>query len=75
MCYVLSKTIMTGRNVGSAAKVVDPQTGAWQVSVHFKNNDFVDKIGTKLVGKNVAIVLDHVVYSAPVIREQSRRPT
>ena len=73
-CYVLSKTIMTGRNVGSASKVVDPQSGAWQVSVHFKNNEFVDKIGTKLVGKNVAIVLDHVVYSAPVIREQITTP-
>jgi preprotein translocase subunit SecD len=73
-CYVLSKTIMTGRNVGSASKVVDPQNGAWQVSVHFKNNEFVDKIGTKLVGKNVAIVLDHVVYSAPVIREQITTP-
>ncbi len=73
-CYVLSKTIMTGRNVGSAAKEVDSQTGAWQVSVHFKNNEFVDKIGTKLVGKNVAIVLDHVVYSAPVIQEQITTP-
>jgi preprotein translocase subunit SecD len=74
VCYVLSKTIMTGRNVGSADKVVDPQTGAWEVSVHFKNNEFVDKIGTKLVGKNVAIVLDHVVYSAPVIQEQITTP-
>ncbi len=74
VCYVLSKTIMTGRNVGSASKEVDPQTGAWQVSVHFKNNEFVEKIGTKLVGKNVAIALDHVVYSAPVIQEQITTP-
>jgi preprotein translocase subunit SecD len=74
VCYVLSSTIMTGRNVGTASKEVDPQTGAWQVSVHFKNNEFVDKIGTKLVGKNVAIVLDHVVYSAPVIQEQITTP-
>ncbi len=74
VCYVLSKTIMTGRNIGSADKTVDPQTGAWQVSVHFKNNEFVDKIGTKLVGQNVAIALDHVVYSAPVIKEQITTP-
>ncbi len=70
VCYVLSNTIMTGRNVGSAEKAVDPRSGVWQVNVHFKNNEFVDKIGTKLVGKYVAIVLDHVVYSAPQIREQ-----
>jgi len=74
VCYVLSQTIMTGRNVGSASKAVDPQTGAWEVNVHFKNNEFVDKIGTKLVGKNVAIVLDHVVYSAPVIQETITTP-
>ena len=43
VCYVLSQTIMTGRNVGSASKTVDPQSGAWQVSVHFKNNEFVDQ--------------------------------
>ena len=42
--------------------------------MHFKNNEFVDKIGTKLVGQNVAIALDHVVYSAPVIREQITTP-
>jgi preprotein translocase subunit SecD len=74
VCYVLGPTIMTGRNVGSADKTVDPQSGAWQVTVHFKNNEFVDKIGTKLVGQNVAIVLDHVVYSAPVIKEQITTP-
>ncbi len=66
-CYALGPTIMTGRNVGSATAVVNQTTAAWQVDVHFKNNDFVTKIATPYVGKNVAIELDGVVQSAPTI--------
>jgi preprotein translocase subunit SecD len=68
-CYVLSDTIMTGKNISSATAEIG-QSGGWQVTVHFKNSEFADKIGTKMVGQNVAIVLDHIVYSAPTIQEQ-----
>lgn len=66
-CYVLGPTILLGNNVGSATAVVDPTTAAWTVNVHFKNNDFVTKVATPYVGKQVAIVLDGVVQSAPTI--------
>jgi preprotein translocase subunit SecD len=66
-CYVLGPTIMTGRNVGTATAVVNPNTAAWEVNVHFKNNDFVTKVATPYVNQEVAIELDGVVQSAPKI--------
>lgn len=65
-CYVMSKTIMTGKNVGTARAEIG-QTGGWQVALQFKNDDFANKIGQPLAGQPVAIVLDHIVYSAPTI--------
>jgi preprotein translocase subunit SecD len=67
ICYALGPTILTGRNVGSAEAIVNPTSAAWEVNVHFKNNDFVQKVATPYVGKNVAIELDGVVQSAPKI--------
>jgi preprotein translocase subunit SecD len=66
-CYLLDPTILTGRGVGTATAVVNPTTAAWEVNVHFKNNDFVTKVATPYVGKQVAIELDGVVQSAPTI--------
>jgi preprotein translocase subunit SecD len=66
-CYLLGPTIMTGRNIGAATAVVN-SNGAWQVDVTFKNNDFVTKVATPNVGKQVAIVLDGIVQSAPTIQ-------
>ncbi len=66
-CYSLGATILTGRNVGTATAVVNPTTAAWEVNVHFKNNDFVTKIATPYVKQQVAIELDGVVQSAPTI--------
>ncbi len=67
VCYILGPTLLTGRSIGTAQAVIDPQTGQWIVNVHFKNNDFVDKVATPNVGKEVAIALDQEVQSAPVI--------
>jgi preprotein translocase subunit SecD len=69
LCYLLGPTLLTGRNIGSAAAVVNTSSGQWQVDVHFKDNDFVSKVATPDVGKQVAIVLDGVVQSAPTIQE------
>lgn len=66
-CYLLGPTIMTGRNVGKAEAVVNSSSGEWQVDVTFKNDDFVKKVAGPYVGKQVAIVLDGVVQSAPSI--------
>jgi preprotein translocase subunit SecD len=68
-CYLLDPTILTGRNVGTASAVVNPTTAAWEVNVHFKNDDFVTKVATPYVGKQVAIELDGVVQSAPTINQ------
>ncbi len=67
VCYLLGATILTGRNVGTASAVVNTQTAAWEVNVHFKNNDFVTKVATPYVNQQVAIELDGVVQSAPTI--------
>ncbi len=66
-CYALGPTILTGRNVGTATAVVDTSTAAWIVNVHFKNDDFVKKVATAYVNKQVAIELDGIVQSAPTI--------
>jgi preprotein translocase subunit SecD len=66
LCYVLGPTLLTGKNIGSAKKFLD-QTNGWQVNVGFKNDDFVKKIAGPYVNKNVAIVLDGIVQSAPNI--------
>jgi preprotein translocase subunit SecD len=67
-CYLLGPTILTGRNIGSATAVVNTSSGAWQVNVNFKNNDFVNKVAQPNVGKQVGIVLDGIVQSAPTIQ-------
>jgi preprotein translocase subunit SecD len=66
-CYLLGPTILTGRGIGSATAIVNTTTGQWQVDVHFKNNDFVTKVASPNVNKQVAIVLDGIVQSAPKI--------
>jgi preprotein translocase subunit SecD len=67
VCYLLGPTVLNGKNVGSADKVVNPENGEWIVNVHFKNNDFVTKVAQPYVNKQVAIVLDQEVVSAPTI--------
>jgi preprotein translocase subunit SecD len=66
-CYVLGPAIVTGKSVGSANTEYDSNSSQFVTNIHFKNNDFLDKIAGPLVGKNVAIELDGVVQSAPTI--------
>ncbi|MDQ1386055.1 MAG: preprotein translocase subunit SecD [Actinomycetota bacterium] len=68
-CYLLGPTILTGRNVGTASATVNSTSAAWEVNVHFKNDDFVKKVAQPYVGKQVAIELDGVVQSAPNINQ------
>ncbi|MDQ1467314.1 MAG: preprotein translocase subunit SecD, partial [Actinomycetota bacterium] len=65
-CYFVGPTLLTGRRVSTAKAQYNGSTG-WVVNVTFKGNDFVDKIAGPEVGKEVAIVLDGVVQSAPKI--------
>jgi preprotein translocase subunit SecD len=66
-CYVLGAAIVTGKSVGSSSVIYDSTSSQWAANVHFKNNDFLDKIAGPLVNKQVAIELDGVVQSAPTI--------
>jgi preprotein translocase subunit SecD len=66
-CYVLGPAVVTGKSIGSAKTLYDSTSGQWSTNVHFKNNDFLTKIAGPYVNKEVAIELDGVVQSAPVI--------
>ena len=68
-CYLLGPTILTGRNVGTASAIVNSTSAAWEVNVHFKNDDFVKKVAVPYVQKQVAIELDGIVQSAPTINQ------
>ena len=66
-CYVMGPVLLTGRTVESAEALVNRTTATWEINVHFANNDFVTKVASREIGRQVAIVLDHVVESAPTI--------
>ncbi len=81
-CFVRIRSEMTGENLKRAEIERDPMTGEVHVSLTFKPrgaNDFA-KITSyyapgglrnkdSQVGRQLAIVLDNTLYSAPVIRE------
>ena len=69
---ILGDILLTGDVVTSAAVTSDSQTGEINVSVTF-NSDGSQKwaeITGARVGQPIAIVLDDVVESAPVVRER-----
>jgi preprotein translocase subunit SecD len=68
-CYVLGPVLLTVRNIERAQAVVKPTTAEWEINVHFANDDFVTKIAGPEVGRQVAVVLDHVVESAPTVNQ------
>jgi preprotein translocase subunit SecD len=66
-CYVLEPAVLTGKSIGSADAQYDSSRSQWVVQVHFRNNDFVEKVAGPYLQKQVAIELDGVVQSAPTI--------
>ncbi len=66
-CYVLGPALVTGKSISSADTEYDSTESQWATEVHFKNNDFLTEIAGPYVNKEVAIELDGVVQSAPVI--------
>ena len=66
--YELGPTLLTGEAVSTAD--ASYESGSWGVNVKFTSQggeDFVNKVANPNVGKQVAIVLDGIVQSAPVI--------
>ena len=68
-CYTLGPILLMTRNIDRADAAVDPTSSAWVVNVHFTNNDFVTNVAGPEVGRQVAIILDGVVQSAPRIND------
>jgi preprotein translocase subunit SecD len=67
VCYLLGPTILTGHNIGGAEAIVDPTSSEWVVNISFSNDDFVTTVARPDVGKQIAIVFDGVVQSAPTV--------
>ncbi len=68
--YELGPTLLTGEAVSTASAAFE--NGSWGVTVKFTSQggiDFVAKVANPNIGKQVAIALDGVVQSAPVINE------
>jgi preprotein translocase subunit SecD len=71
--YVLGPVILKGNIVSGAQAQVDPTTGQWTVQVQFTGSggsQFDSKIAKPYYQKQVAIVLDNRVESAPTINAQ-----
>ncbi len=66
-CYVVGPVLLTGSGVENAAVVYDQTMSQWAVNLHWGNDDFVTKIARPLIARTVAIDVDDVVQSAPVI--------
>lgn len=71
--YLLKPAEVVGTDVKGANAVVGSNgqviTGDWQVTIQFKNSAF-QKLTSKTVGKQVAVMLDGVVQSAPTIQSE-----
>ena len=68
---VKRRVMMTGEVVSEARMAVDPQQSQYYVHIEFdgRGSRIFGDLTTESVGKRMAIVLDGVVQSAPVIRE------
>ena len=71
--YELGPTLLTGTVVKSASAAFNTQGGTWYVQLHLtgKGSPQFDAMAAANQGKQIAIVLDHVVISAPTIQATS----
>ncbi|MEM9606596.1 MAG: protein translocase subunit SecD [Actinomycetota bacterium] len=70
--YVLAPAALTGEIVDTADAQLNPfNLGDWQVNLDFtsEGSPAFDALAAQTVGRQLAIVLDGVVYSAPVIQQ------
>lgn len=68
-CYVLGPTLMDGTSLADVEVVYNDSYGGYEITLKFGNDDFVQKVGERMVGTQVAVVVDGIVYSAPTIGE------
>jgi hypothetical protein len=67
VCYALGPRLLDGSGIGKVDVTHDPSQGGYIIELTFKNDDFVNKVARPEVNKDVAIVVDGVVQSAPKI--------
>jgi preprotein translocase subunit SecD len=69
--YLLGPSLATGEIVGDAIAEIDTQTGAWKVRLDMTSSGSAvfDSIAEQTVGRQLAIVLDSTVQSAPSIND------
>ncbi len=68
-CYLVGPIVLDGAGVESADAEIDSTTSLWIINVHFRNDDFVTKVARPYVDKQIAIVVDGVVQSAPTVNQ------
>jgi preprotein translocase subunit SecD len=68
-CYVLGPVAVTGASIESAGAQYDSTQSEWVATVHFGNDDFLDKVAKPDIGRQIAIEIDGVVESAPVVEQ------
>jgi preprotein translocase subunit SecD len=66
-CYLVGPTLLTGAAIDKATVVYDSTSSQWAVNLHWGNDDFLTKVANPLVNREVAIVVNDVVQSAPTI--------
>jgi len=66
-CYVVGPTLLTGAGLRSVSVTYDVAESQWAADLHWSNDDFITKVARPLVNKEVAIVVNGIVQSAPVI--------
>jgi preprotein translocase subunit SecD len=65
-CYVLDPVVLTGERVRTALASDEPTSGGWGVDIRFEHGAFAP-VATQYVNRQVAMVVDGVVLSAPMI--------
>jgi hypothetical protein len=65
-CYLLGPTLLTGHDVTADAST-EKTTAEWVVDVHFGTDDFVRKVASVEVNRQVAVIVEGVVESAPKV--------
>jgi preprotein translocase subunit SecD len=67
MCWSLGPAVLDDPNIVRAEPNVEPGGGGWSVIVEFGDDRFVAEVAEPYVSSSVAILVDDVVVSAPMI--------
>lgn len=66
-CYILGPALMNGSSLADVEVVYSEVSSGYELRLTFSNDDFEQLVAEPMVTKQVAVVVDGVVYSAPTI--------